>query len=243
MGASDARVVTPRRPKWRAYLRLSRLSNLPTVWTNVLAGMLAARVVFDWHAFANIAVAASLFYTAGMFLNDAFDVAFDAERRPDRPIPSGDASRREVFGVGFLLLFVAEAWLAASGFADALVWGVALATAILYYNYRHKRDPLGPMVMGLCRGLVYCVAAAAISGGVGLPVLVAAAVLTAYVVGLTWVAKRAGPHAGWLIPQLIAGISIVDAAVGLANGGGALALVAVAGFVLTLAFQRLVPGT
>jgi hypothetical protein len=32
-----------RRPRWRAYLLLSRVSNLPTVWTNVLAGCLSCR--------------------------------------------------------------------------------------------------------------------------------------------------------------------------------------------------------
>ena len=35
--------------------------------------------------------------------------------------------------------------------------------------------------------------------------------MTAYVAGLTVVAKRAGANARWLIPALIAGISMVDA--------------------------------
>jgi hypothetical protein len=91
---------------------------------------------------------------------------------------------------------------------------------------------------------VYCVAAAAVAGRVPPAVLVAAAVLTAYVVGLTWIAKRVGPRAGYVVPILLAGISLVDAAVILASGGGAvLALTAAAAGPLTLLFQRVVPGT
>lgn len=107
-----------------------------------------------------------------------------------------------------------------------------------------KRDRLAPFVMGLCRGLVYCVAAAAVSSVVPRPVLVAAAGLAGYVVGLTWIAKRLGPSAGYTVPILLAGISLVDAVVILVSGGGTpLALVAAAGFPLTLLLQRIVPGT
>ena len=49
-------------------------------------------------------VALSLFYVGGMFLNDAFDRDFDAQHRPDRPIPSGQVTARQVFGWGFGLL-------------------------------------------------------------------------------------------------------------------------------------------
>jgi hypothetical protein len=68
--------------------------------------------------------------------------------------------------------------------------------------------------------------------------------MMAYVVGLTVVAKRLGSAAGAAVPVLLAGISLVDAAVILACGGGPeLALVAAAGFPLTLLLQRMVPGT
>ena len=96
--------------------------------------------------------------------------------------------------------------------------------------------------MGLCRGLVYCVAAAA-SATVTTPVVVAALVLSGYVVALTWMAKRVGQGAGWLIPLLVAGIAIVDAAVIALSGAPELAWLALLGFVLTLLLQRLVHGT
>ena len=37
--------------------------------------------------------------------------------------------------------------------------GIALAAAIVLYNWHHKENPLGPLVMGLCRVLVYVAAA------------------------------------------------------------------------------------
>ena len=43
-------------------------------------------------------------YTAGMFLNDAFDREFDARVRTDRPIPAGDVTARETFAIGWALL-------------------------------------------------------------------------------------------------------------------------------------------
>jgi 4-hydroxybenzoate polyprenyltransferase len=81
-------------------LRLGRVSNLPTVWTNTLVGvMLAGASAFDPRVPA-LLVAMSLFYVGGMFLNDAFDREFDARssrppntRRPDRA--------SAVFGAGF----------------------------------------------------------------------------------------------------------------------------------------------
>jgi 4-hydroxybenzoate polyprenyltransferase len=119
-----------------------------------------------------------------------------------------------------------------------------LAAAIVRYNYRHKRNPLAVVIMGLCRALVYCVAASAMVTIVVPRVLIAAFFLAAYVAGLSVVARRLGPRAGVVIPLLIAGISLFDAAV-IAMNGGSLALVgiAAAGFPLTLVAQRIVPGT
>lgn len=242
MGAAPARVVASRsRP--RAYLLLSRVSNLPTIWTNVAAGAAVGQVTGPSSPVVHVGFAISLMYTGGMFLNDAFDSAFDAVHRPDRPVPAGDIARGEAFAVGFVLLAVAELWLALAAGTRAFAWGLALAAAIVVYDYRHKQYRFGPLVMGLCRGLVYCVAAS-LAAAMAPLVFLAAAVLTGYVMSLTWVAKQTGPAAARVIPVMIAGISLVDAAVILLSGGGAaLAFGAVCAFGLTLAMQRLVPGT
>ena len=73
-------------------LRLGRVSNLPTVWTNALAGLVLAGGWLDPAPLLLLFLAVSLAYVGGMFLNDAFDAEVDAVRRPERPIPSGAAN-------------------------------------------------------------------------------------------------------------------------------------------------------
>ena len=68
-------------------LQLGRVSNLPTVWTNALAGIVLAGGQ-PWTASALLAgIGLSLLYVSGMYLNDAFDRDIDAKDRPSRPIP------------------------------------------------------------------------------------------------------------------------------------------------------------
>ena len=59
-------------------LRLGRVSNLPTVWTNALAGAVLAGASGFGGELVLLAAAFTLFYTGGMFLNDAFDAPWDA---------------------------------------------------------------------------------------------------------------------------------------------------------------------
>jgi len=102
--------MTPPRSRARTWLLLARVSNLPTVWTNVLAGIVVAGAPLAW--FLPAAAAASLFYTGGMCLNDAFDADIDTVERPDRPIPAGDVSRAGVFAGGAALMLMGEGLLA-----------------------------------------------------------------------------------------------------------------------------------
>lgn len=232
----------PLRSKARAYLLLARVSNLPTVWTNVLAGVVVAFPDLPSPPVMPVIVSVSLFYMGGMFLNDAFDAGFDAKARPDRPIPAGDVSRTEVFIGGGLLMAIGEGLLLWTYHPlPAMMWGLVLAAAIAYYDFQHKGNPFGPIVMGLCRALVYFVAAAATAGIPSVYVVVIATVMWAYVAALTWVAKR--PGLGYAVPWLLAGICLVDAMFLLRQGEPGLAVIAAAGFVLTLALQRVVPGT
>jgi 4-hydroxybenzoate polyprenyltransferase len=228
------------RSRARAYLLLARVSNLPTVWTNVLAAVIVAGAPAVAAVPAGVSV--SLFYMGGMFLNDAFDATFDAAVRPDRPVPAGDVSRSEAFVAGALLIAAGEAllWFTPHGM-PAMAWGLALAAAITFYDFKHKGQSFGPVVMGLCRALVYCVAASGAVGLLSLPVVMAAIVMWLYVIALTWVAKNAG--LGHAVPGMLAGICLVDAAMLAAVGEPSLALIAAGGFPATLALQRVVPGT
>jgi 4-hydroxybenzoate polyprenyltransferase len=178
-------------------LKLGRVSNLPTVWSNVLTGMaLAGTAAVDCRLLL-LVVSLSLFYVGGMFLNDAFDHGFDAKARPERPIPSGQVSAVQVHAFGFGMMAVALALLAWLGYGyepftqwRPVVAGLALAAAIVFYNWHHKNNPLSPLVMGLCRMLVYVTAALAVTMALPQPVVVAAVVLLCYLIGLTYAAKK-----------------------------------------------------
>lgn len=236
-----------RRSTPRAYLLLGRVSNLPTVWTNVIAGAALAGAAMDARLALGVALAVSCWYTAGMWMNDACDATIDAVQRSDRPIPHGDVTRREVW-IGTAVLTLVGVVILAASRPDraAWLWVAALAAAIAYYNVRHKADPFGPAAMGLCRGLIYLISASAFGQARALPVWLGALVLIIYVLSLTWVGKTLGPRAGSVMPWLIAGISLVDALLILTMAPmPALwwAMAAIAGFFVTLAGQRIVPGT
>lgn len=180
-----------------AALRLGRVSNLPTVWTNVLAGVALAGGE-PWQAAVLPAVLSlSLFYVGGMYLNDAFDRETDARERPTRPIPAGEASADTVFAAGFglilagLALLLPAARLAGAGDAGgAMLAGAALGGAIVAYDRWHKGNPLGPLLMGACRVLAYLTAGIAVAGAAPPALLAAAAVALCYLVGLTCIAKQ-----------------------------------------------------
>ncbi len=178
-------------------LKLGRVSNLPTVWSNVLTGIgLAGTATADLRLLL-LVVSLSLFYTGGMFLNDAFDRGFDANARPERPIPSGQVSAAQVHLFGFGMMVVGLVLLAWVGYRyePLTQWrpvaaGLALAGAIVFYNWHHKNNPLSPLVMGVCRMLVYLTAALAVSAVVPAQVISAAVILLCYLIGLTYAAKN-----------------------------------------------------
>jgi 4-hydroxybenzoate polyprenyltransferase len=200
--------------KWRIWLRLGRVSNLPTIWTNALAGMILAKPEVDPRAGVTLAAAFSFFYVGGMFLNDAFDRNIDAVERPERPIPRGLVSAQDVFVAGFFMLGLGTSLVGAAAFAfgeggiaRAVVSSLALVVSIVLYNAWHKGNPLSTVLMGACRVLVYVTAALAISGRLDPPVVMGAAMLLAFVMGLTYVAKQenlAQFHNMWpLVPLLV----------------------------------------
>jgi UbiA prenyltransferase family len=183
--------------KLRTALQLGRVSNLPTVWTNTLAGAVLAGATGFGAGFAVMLLAFSLFYVGGMFLNDAFDARFDAATRPERPIPRGEVSAAQVFRWGFVMLAAAIALLAWVGFGFApqvgawpAIAGLALAATITFYDWNHKKNRFSPVVMGLCRVLVLVGAGLCVTAWPGAALWTAAALMLCYLIGLTYVAKQ-----------------------------------------------------
>ncbi len=169
-------------------LRLGRTSNLPTVWTNVLAAAVLSGGVLTPSALVLAVLAASALYVGGMFLNDAFDAEIDAQERPERPIPAGDVSRATVWRWGYGLL-VLGALLAFAASPAAGLAALVTSGAIVAYNAWHKQNALSPVVMGLCRFGVYAIGAFAVTSAPHASVWLGAVLLMGYVLGLTYAAK------------------------------------------------------
>jgi len=173
-------------------LTLGRVSNLPTVWTNTLAGILMAGGSVLSQQTLPLIIAMSLAYIGGMFLNDAFDRHIDAIQRPERPIPAGLVSPRDVFiaGFGMLLLAILLVHLGSSGNGSATIAATLLTALIVLYNCWHKANPVSPLIMGLCRLMVYISCALAISSQINTLLLMGSAVTLSYLIGLTYTAKQ-----------------------------------------------------
>ena len=172
----------------RTLLLLGRVSNVPTVWSNCLAGWLLGGGG-DPHTLTLLGLGATLVYVGGMFLNDAFDADFDRQHRAERPIPSGAISAAAVWRWGFGLLGSGTLILILLGKVTGIL-AVLLLVAILVYDALHKLLACSPVLMSACRFLLYLVAASAGSAGVtGLAVWSAFA-LAAYIIGLSYLARR-----------------------------------------------------
>lgn len=85
--------------RFSALLATGRVANLPTVWSNVLAGFVVSHAYLDYHwiegtplwgwLLAFLLLATSMIYTGGCMLGDARDIGFDRAHRPNRPLPQG----------------------------------------------------------------------------------------------------------------------------------------------------------
>lgn len=182
----------------RTLLVLGRVSNVPTVWSNCLAGWLLAGGG-DWSYFLLITFAATCLYVGGMYLNDAFDATFDLQHRPERPIPSGVIRVEAVWAWGFGWLGLGLACVLGFG-QTTIIFALLLLVTILVYDAIHKMFALSPLLMAACRFFLVLLAASAGRDGItGLSIWTALA-LAAYIIGLSFLARKesvAAPVSRW----------------------------------------------
>jgi|LauGreDrversion4_2_1035121.scaffolds.fasta_scaffold57719_4 UbiA prenyltransferase family len=184
-------MTTPTAPTHRVslLLKIGRVSNLPTVWTNVVAGAFLAGLQADLPQLLWVMLAITLFYTGGMYLNDAFDADIDARERPSRPIPSGQISAKTVSAMGCAML-MAGIFIVAPYGVLAVQAGVALSLTILLYNAWHKGNVWSPVIMGSCRALVYLLAAWSFSEHTPESLWWGMLAVFTHIAGLTYAAKQ-----------------------------------------------------
>src|SRR5262249_13418120 len=96
------------------WLRLMRLPNVFTAMADIAMGFLFTHETLEpISTFGLLLLSSSCLYTAGMVLNDVFDVEQDRRERPQRPIPSGriDYHSATVLGTSLLTLGAFAAYL------------------------------------------------------------------------------------------------------------------------------------
>lgn len=168
----------------RTLLVLGRISNLPTVWSNCLAGWILGGGT-EWYKFFVTLCGASSLYVGGMYLNDYCDATFDAEFRRERPIPSGKICRATVGWISLAWLIVGSSLLATT----SPIAGGLLVGTIVAYDYAHKNNPTGPFIMASCRFLLVLAAGSTIRFPPVASVTLAGAGLGSYILGLTYIAQ------------------------------------------------------
>jgi 4-hydroxybenzoate polyprenyltransferase len=196
-------------PRLRTLLVLGRASNLPTVWSNCLAGWW-----LGGHESARklppLLAGVTLLYVGGMYLNDAFDVNFDRQHRKERPIPAGAISLSAVWKLALLLFALGLACLFWAGSITGKL-GIILLSCILVYDSVHKLITFSPLLMGACRFFVYAVAASISGRGVTGWAIWCGLALAAYIIGLSFLARREsarGPAEYWPLIFLAAPIAL-----------------------------------
>ncbi len=151
--------------RFSAYLQLTRPANILTAIADIMAGFAVSGAIIEivdtgkgWFCIpelrnlALLIVSTTGLYGGGVVLNDFFDAALDSTERPERPIPSGKASRAGAFILGMLLISVGIQAASFVSFPSAIIAITIASLAVLYDAWGKHQTYFGPINMGLCRG-------------------------------------------------------------------------------------------
>jgi 4-hydroxybenzoate polyprenyltransferase len=223
----------------RPYLELMRPANVVTALADVLAGFAVAGLG-NWSGLPWLLGGSACLYAGGVVLNDLLDRFLDARERPERPLPSGRAGVAQAawLAVGLLAMGVIAA---AQATAAAGAVALAIALGVMAYDSWSKHHAiLGPVNMGLCRGLNLTLGMAAVPAVLpdSWPL---ALIPLVYVAGVTTL-SRGEVSGGTRRPAVVAVVLVAGALVALARVSLGSAS-AVAGLALTavLAWRAWLP--
>jgi heme O synthase-like polyprenyltransferase len=177
-----------RMPSLRTLLILGRTSNLPTVWSNCLAGWWLGGGK-NVRNLLPLLLGSTLIYMGGMYLNDAFDAEFDRQFRRERPIPTGAISVNAVWRIGLGLLGSGAVCLILMGTVTGIL-AVLLVLCILAYDAIHKLITVSPVLMAGCRFFLYLVAASTGEKGVTGEAVWWGFAMAGYIIGLSFIARK-----------------------------------------------------
>ena len=143
-------------------LRLMRPANIVTAIADILAGIIISGYLtssgYSYLPVFLLVLSTIGLYGGGVVFNDVFDAEIDKTERPERPIPSGLISKKSATLVATLLLLMAvvSAFFVHKGglLSLSVLFAIIIAIAAVVYDKWGKHHAfLGPVNMGLCRGL------------------------------------------------------------------------------------------
>ncbi len=212
------------------YLQLLRPANLFTAVADVAAGAALAGWAIAGHGawpLGCLALASALLYGGGVVLNDVFDASLDRQERPERPIPSGRVSLRAAACWGAALLAAGVLLAFLQGVRSGVLALLIAAAALVYDAWAKHQHVLGPLTMGLCRGLNLALGMSILGGGLEAQGWLCAAPLV-YIAAITLI-SRGEVHGGSraalrTAAVLYAGVMALVAWKALDGGGLALTL-------------------
>ena len=139
-----------------------RLANIVTAVSDILAGIALSGYLlqadWQWQPVILLVISTIGLYGGGVVFNDVFDAELDKVERPERPIPSGLIPKRSaalaatfllVIGITAAAVVHPQGLLSASGILAI----ATAAAAVVYDKWGKHHSVLGPLNMGLCRGL------------------------------------------------------------------------------------------
>ncbi len=149
--------------KFRALLATLRIANAPSVVSNVFLGYMVGWIQVDsywdasqmpWGRAGMACLSGLLLYFAGNLANDWFDRKWDADKRPERALPSGLFNPSSYFLASVLLaavgVFVSFLLNPMCGYAAITICGL-----VATYTYFHKKAIWAVVPMGMCRAGLY----------------------------------------------------------------------------------------
>ena len=144
------------------FLRLMRPANIVTAIADILAGIIISGYLalpgYSFLPVVSLVLATIGLYGGGVVFNDVFDAEVDKIERPERPIPSGLITKNSatVFALSLLLMaIIAASFVHAEGLLSlsSLFACIIAIAAVVYDKWGKHHSVLGPVNMGLCRGL------------------------------------------------------------------------------------------
>jgi geranylgeranylglycerol-phosphate geranylgeranyltransferase len=139
---------------WGAYLQSIRPANVVIAAGAVMVGALSSGLRPGGSVWLACLVA-GLITGGGNVINDVYDLEIDRINKPQRPLPSGRASRRGAVALGAILLVLGVGIGQALGFWGLLV-ALLVALLLVAYSARLKRTVLwGNLTVALAAGLAF----------------------------------------------------------------------------------------